>query len=77
MCHLPFSLVLAVAAPLYVWPGSALLHLMAFLFFDFEGAQMPQMGFTNAIMWNVVFNVIIAGMCQPVLAFLVHLHSHA
>lgn len=60
------SIILAITAPLYVWIGSAIGHLLAFLFWDFDGHSK-----WSAVVWNVLINIIALGVLQPITAVVV------
>ncbi len=56
-----FSIILALLSPIYIWIGSAIVHLVGFLFYDFESRS-----FTTTVCWNVFINLIGIGILQPI-----------
>ena len=62
------SLFLAVWTPIFIWVGSAFIHVLGFLFFDFESAEGGHEDncFLRAVVWNVCVNYFIIGVLQPV-----------
>ena len=62
------SLFLAFWSPVIVWAGSALIHVLGFLFYDFE---TDSDGAVQAVVWNVLINYLGIGLLQPIVCSIV------
>lgn len=62
------SIFMALTAPIYIWIGSLIVHLLAFFFYDFETPSL-----LTAVFWNVLVNFLGIGILQPIICSLVAL----